>query len=168
MTDAWAERVTGVATGTKWRRRDGMTMYEDVLVATDGSDGVEAAVREAVDLADLSGARLHALYVVDDRHYNALPDSAWFTLEEAMEGEGEAAVAAVRERAEAAGVPVSTAVIRGVPHEEILAYADDPGVDAVVMGTHGRSGLDHVLLGSVTEKVIRRADVPVLVVRIED
>lgn len=143
-------------------------MYDAVLVATDGSAGVSKAIEEAIDIASLADARLHSLYVIDTRHYSTLPDTAWFTLEEAMEEEGEAAVDAVRERAEAANVPVSTAVARGVPHEEILAYADEAEVDLVVMGTHGRSGLDHILLGSVTEKVIRRADMPVLVVRIDD
>lgn len=143
-------------------------MYEEVLIATDGSEEVAAAVEEAIRLADVSGARLHPLYVIDTRQYGTIPDSSWFTLEEAMEKEGSMAIEAVESQAEATGVPVTSAVTRGVPHEEILAYVADNDIDAVVMGTHGRSGLDHLLLGSVTEKVIRQAEVPVLVVRLTD
>jgi nucleotide-binding universal stress UspA family protein len=55
-----------------------------------------------------------------------------------------------------------TLVISGVPHEEIIRQADNVGADVIVMGTHGRSGLDHVLFGSTTEKVIRKSTIPVL------
>ncbi|AAV47178.1 universal stress protein [Haloarcula marismortui ATCC 43049] len=54
----------------------------------------------------------------------------------------------------------------GDPYEEIIDYAETAGVDMIVMGTHGRSGLDRFLLGSVTEKVVRTADAPVLTVRL--
>jgi nucleotide-binding universal stress UspA family protein len=56
----------------------------------------------------------------------------------------------------------------GDPYEEIIDYAETEGVDMIVMGTHGRSGLDRFLLGSVTEKVVRTADAPVLTVRLSD
>ena len=56
----------------------------------------------------------------------------------------------------------------GAPHTAILEYAGEAGVDAIVMGTHGRSGLDCYLLGSVTERVVRTADAPVLTVRMEE
>ena len=55
-----------------------------------------------------------------------------------------------------------TMVISGVPHEEIISQAENVGADVIVMGTHGRSGLDHVLFGSTTEKVIRKSNIPVL------
>jgi len=60
---------------------------------------------------------------------------------------------------------VTTAVERGIPHETVLEYAVANDVDLVVMGTHCRTGLDRVLLGSVAERVVRRSPVPVLVVR---
>jgi len=53
----------------------------------------------------------------------------------------------------------------GEPYESVLDYADEHDIDIIVMGTHGRTGLDHHLLGSVTEKVVRTSDVPVLTVR---
>ena len=141
-------------------------MYERILVPTDGDEGMAAAVEEALDLAALTGGILHALYVVDTRDYNTLSDSKWFTIEEALAEEGRRALDAIRGRAESVGVPLETVIERGVPHDEILAYVDAHDIDLVVMGTHGRSGVDRFLLGSVAERVVRAADVPVLVVRI--
>ena len=61
-----------------------------------------------------------------------------------------------------------TAVRRGDPHETIIEYADDVDADVIVMGTHGRTGLDRRVLGSVTERTVRLSDVPVLTVRADD
>jgi len=72
--------------------------------------------------------------------------------------------AAVLDRAERAGVPTVEAIRLGVPHRTIRKYADAEGVDLVVMGTHGRTGVEHALVGSVTERVVRTLDVPVLTV----
>jgi nucleotide-binding universal stress UspA family protein len=57
-------------------------------------------------------------------------------------------------------------MVHGTPHTAILDYAEEHGVDLVVMGTHGRRGFDRFLLGSVTEKVVRTASVPVMTVRV--
>jgi nucleotide-binding universal stress UspA family protein len=62
-------------------------------------------------------------------------------------------------------VPTERVVREGIPHAAVLDYVDDSSVDLVVMGTHGRTGLDHYLVGSVTERVVRNAPVPVLTVR---
>ena len=68
------------------------------------------------------------------------------------------------DRAERAGVPTVEAIRLGVPHRVIREYAEEEGVDLVVMGTHGRTGIEHALVGSVTERVVRTLDVPVLTV----
>jgi nucleotide-binding universal stress UspA family protein len=151
--------------GTPGKRR---RMYDRILVPTDGSDGVEAVLDEAIELAELTGATLHGLYVVDARDYSTLPEAKWLSIAEELESAGERALETVTERAEAAGVDVETTIERGVPHEQILEVASANGADLVAMGTHGRSGLNRFLLGSVTEKVVRGADVPVLVVRIQE
>ncbi|MFB6073856.1 MAG: universal stress protein [Haloarculaceae archaeon] len=143
-------------------------MYRNVLIPTDGSDAALAAIEEGVGLARLAGATVHGLYVVDTRDYNTLPESKWISQVEDLEAEGEAATDDVREAAADAGVEAVTSVSRGVPHEEILRYVADNDVDLIVMATHGRTGLDRFLLGSVTEKIIRRAPVPVHVVRVPD
>jgi nucleotide-binding universal stress UspA family protein len=62
---------------------------------------------------------------------------------------------------------VTRSVIRGTPFVEIVRYAREQNVDLIVMGTHGRTGLEHALIGSVTEKVVRKAPCPVLTVRPE-
>ncbi|WP_134671527.1 universal stress protein [Halorussus marinus] len=139
-------------------------MYERILIPTDGSDAVDPAVERAIDLASTYDAELHAVNVVNlaslstEIHTPAVIES--------FEEQGEVAVEAIAERAADAGVEdVATEVIHGTPQRTILDYADDHDVDMIVMGTHGRSGLNRYLLGSVTEKVVRTADVPVLTVR---
>ncbi|MFC6836669.1 universal stress protein [Halomarina ordinaria] len=142
-------------------------MYDSILVPTDGSDHAEAAVDEALDLAAETGATLHVLYVLDVRELSTLPEEQWLSVEEALDDVGDRAVGRVEERAEEVGVSVTTAVEPGIPSETIVDYAGDNDVDLVVMSTHGRTGLSHLLLGSVAEKVVRRSPVPVLVVRPE-
>lgn len=137
--------------------------YERLLVPVDGSDAAMVALGEALSLAQRVNATIHALYAVDPAHYHG------FTTEDlvlaALEREGEAALADVRERCQTHDVPAETTLERGHPGDVILDYADTEGMDLVVMATHGRRGLDRFLLGSVTEHVIRHATVPVLTVR---
>ncbi|MFB6124115.1 MAG: universal stress protein [Haloferacaceae archaeon] len=139
-------------------------MYDDILVPTDGSDASEEAITHAVDVASKYDARLHALYVVDAGSYATLEAGTEMVLN-ALQEEGEQAVRRVEAAADEAGVEVRTTVVTGTAFREILDYVDENGVDLVVMGTHGRKGLDRYLLGSVTERVVRSADVPVLTVR---
>ncbi|MFC6838508.1 universal stress protein [Halomarina ordinaria] len=139
-------------------------MYETILVPTDGSAGAGAATDLAVDLARQYDAAVRALFVVDT---TALPaDAAAAYVDDALEEIGEEATAAVRDRAEAAGVTVAaTDIGYGAPHRQILEYAEDNGVDLIVIGTHGRRGIDRLLMGSVAEKVVRLSPVPVLTTR---
>jgi nucleotide-binding universal stress UspA family protein len=133
--------------------------YERLLVPVDGSDTSMVAVDEAVALAERLDASIHGLYVVDLGAYHG------FTTEdvaiEALEQDGEAALADVEDRCKRHGVPIET----GHPGEAIVDYATEEGMDCIVMATHGRRGLGHYLLGSVTERVVRHAEVPVLTVR---
>ena len=140
-------------------------MYDRILLPTDGSDASSRAVEQAVGLARETGAGLHVLFVLEDVPH--APE----TMDDAVEGQlreiGEAAIEEIEERAEAAGVDLVTEMREGVPHETILEYAEEADVNAIAMGTHGRSGLDRYLLGSVAERVVRSAEVPVLTVRME-
>lgn len=140
-------------------------MYEDILLPTDGSDAVERAVEEALHLAELAGGRLHVLYVVDTSAAGGVPEAEAMALREMLEQSGREAIAAVETAAADRDVPVSTVLRGGSAHREIVAYADEADVDLIVMSTHGRAGLDRLLLGSVTERVIRQATRPVLVTR---
>ena len=139
-------------------------MYDRILLPTDGSGGTDRAVGEAIDLAAETGAELHVLFVVEELPY--APEMTEDRLKTHLRGIGEEATETIRERAEEAGVTAQTAIEDGTPHLEILNYVDREMIDLVVMSTHGRNGLDKYLLGSVTERVVRSADVPVLTVRV--
>jgi nucleotide-binding universal stress UspA family protein len=138
-------------------------MYGTNLVPTDGSAGASAALDEAVALAEQFDATVHSLYVVDVTAIDA--ETGVVDLAESLERTGEQVTETAVTRAEDAGVEATGTVVTGTPHRAILEYVDDHDVDLVVMGTHGRTGLERYLLGSVTEKVVRTADVPVLTIR---
>lgn len=144
-----------------------MGMYERILVPTDGSEGVKRAVIHALDLAQNHGATVHAVYVVNTAGFTGLPmESSWEGIDEMLRTDAEAALETIRELADARDVPVETRVLEGSPHREIVRYAEQEGCDLVVMGTHGRGGIDRLLLGSVAEKVVRASNVPVMTVRV--
>lgn len=144
-----------------------MGLYERILVPTDGSDGVERALRHAVDLAVEHGATVHALYVVNSASYAGMPmESSWEGIDEMLRADAEDAVALVEALGDDYEVPVETAILDGSPSKEIVRYAETEGCDLIVMGTHGRGGIDRLLLGSVAEKVVRGSSVPVLTVRV--
>lgn len=139
-------------------------MYDRILLPTDGSEQAAGAAERAFDLAKNYDAELHVLFVVDSSAFASEVDATLVTDE--LEGYGTQTLNDVVERAEDAGVSnVESAIYFGTTHEEILAYAEKIDADLVVMGTHGRRGLDRYLLGSVTERVVRLSDVPVLTVR---
>ncbi|WP_115865499.1 universal stress protein [Halorussus litoreus] len=141
-------------------------MYDRILLPTDGSDQ-PAVVSQALNLAELADATVHALYVVDEKALNYQPsESGREETRSARHEEGEAATESIVEAAAERGVEVVTAIEEGSPAETIVAYAEDEAADVVVMGTHGRSGVDRYVLGSVTEQVIRKSEVPVLTVNL--
>ena len=134
-----------------------------VLVATDGSEVSLRAGEYAARLADGLGAKLFALYVVDEHlafhagiHYGELV--AQFS------EEGREATDKVRARAEEAGVEYEELIVFGRPELSILAVAEEVDADPIVLGTEGMSGLEHALIGSVSEEVLRHANRTVLVV----
>lgn len=141
-------------------------MYETILLPTDGSRDVDEVVEHALNVASMADATVHTVYVIEaGKARGAHPDDE--TVEEARDA-GEAAVDEVEALGEKRDVPVTTAVLEGSAAEAILDYADRVDVDLIVMGTHGRSGLDRFLVGSVAERVIRTSDVPVMTVRLTD
>lgn len=144
-------------------------MYDTVLLPTDGSDGTAAAAEHAESLARAYDATVHVLAVADERNRFESP-SAGLAADAWTEGERAHAEAAADQTV--ATLPddaaIERAVVEGIPHEAIVSYVEDADVDVVVMGTHGRTGIDHYLVGSVTEKVVRTSPAPVLTVRLED
>lgn len=140
-------------------------MYDSILVPTDGSETAEVAVQHAVDHAKRYDANLHTLYVVEEP---PMDEGTAPEVLESLESTGERAIQAVIDAADDAGVgTVEGMVAEGAPHRAILDYVDQNDIDLVVIGTHGRTGLNRYLLGSVTEKVVRSTPVPVLTVGME-
>ena len=140
-------------------------MYDRILLPTDGSDGTQSAIDHAIELAEYTGATLHILYVVDTSVAAAVPEAQTYTISEIFEEAGSQVLDAVRDQATERGVPVETAIRHGSAHTEILAAADESNAEIIVMGTHGRTGINRMLLGSVADRVIRHASQPVLVKR---
>ncbi|WP_265107881.1 universal stress protein [Halosolutus halophilus] len=132
-------------------------MYDDILVPTDGRDNTERAIDEAVELATVHGATLHALYVINSAEIAPGIDF------EDLEPIGEEAVEYVAARAREAGVDdVRTTVTHGLRHQAILDHADETGADLIVMGRN--RGLERFLRKSVSDQVATEASIPVLVV----
>ncbi len=145
-------------------------MYEKILIATDGSEPSRKAEAHGLALAKILGAAVTILYVVEIAHYpRVAPGSAPEVVEERIKihkKAGEEIVGKVVEKGKEMGVEVHPVVVVGHPANEIIEHAR--GHDIVVMGTLGLSGLSHLLMGSVAEKVVRHAPVPVLVIRSEE
>lgn len=142
-------------------------MFDEILVPTDGSEAAEEAIETAIAVAEAFDARVHALYAISLQPYYPLE----LTMErvvDVLEREGEEATGKVATAAEAAGLDHETEVTRGMPHQTITKYVDAHDIDLIVMATHGRTGLDRTLLGSVTERVLRSSSVPVLAVTVAE
>lgn len=138
------------------------TGYSDILIATDGTAGSNDATLHAISLARQYDALLHTLYVVDSKYdTNAAVQSA-------LERDGKRAIAEVCVKAAALGVSTEASVLTGVPSEEIMRYTDDENIGLLVLGTHGRTGIDRFVMGSVAERLIRSVHTPVLTVKSTD
>jgi len=146
-------------------------MYENILLATDGTVASENATAHAIGLASLHDAMLHTLFVVDSDVYSAYSGDEYVDEREGpehgLEEVGEDALAAVRKRAANHGVEVFEEIRHGHPHEEIVDYADENDIDLIVLGTRRHSKEYRSLLGSVTDRVVRLADQAVTVVKTE-
>lgn len=152
-------------------------MYKKILVPTDGSDRARLAGEQAISIATQFDATLSALYVVDERAFRMAGgnltaateptgvDADVPSEETAVRERGEEAIETIRTLAKEATLDFESDVVLGIPSEAILEYADETDVDLIVMGTHGRTGFKRYVLGSVTERVVRLSDVPVLTVR---
>jgi len=141
-------------------------MFDKVLFPTDGSDGAAAVFEHVLDVAEAHDATVHVLNVADTTRESVTQIRGQVI--DALEQAGVRIVQETAERASDRGVPTVTEVMQGEPYRTIVDYADTYDIDLVIMPTHGRRGLERFLLGSTTERVVRRSDVPVLTVRPDD
>lgn len=142
-------------------------MFETVIIATDGSQSAQRAVRLALDFAGRFDAAVHALYVIDTGELDETPAAVRTDLEDALDAAGGEALSYVEEHAAetASDRDVVTAVRQGDPADEIIDYAEAYDADVIATGTRGRHGEHAFLLGSVAETIVRESPIPVLTVR---
>ena len=146
-----------------------MSEIKRLLVPTDFSATSDRAVSYAIEMAARLGTSVHLMHVVGERSDASLyPDGHFIelaTLRHRMIEDAETQLAGLAARFVGAGVVVTTHVMFGNPASSVVQQALLRGMDLIIIGTHGRSGVAHLLLGSVAEQVARTAPCPVLMVR---
>lgn len=144
-------------------------MFKHILIPVDGSPTAAMAADKAIGLARAFGSEVTAIYVIDPYPFAGIGTDVAYSQAQylsAATAESGEALAAVRQAFERAGLQVNTSVIEGhAVYQSILDTARSAGADLIVMGSHGRRGLEKLVLGSVTQRVVSHAHVPVLVVR---
>jgi nucleotide-binding universal stress UspA family protein len=145
-------------------------MYARILVGIDGSDPSVLALDEAVRLAKEQGSKLRILHVVDEGLVVSpnVPSANLGESEPARLEQGRSILESARDRARKAGIEPETVLLEEMTHQpgrHLVDQAAEWSADLIVCGTHGRSGVRRLLLGSDSEYVARHAPVPVLLVR---
>ena len=147
-------------------------MYKNILIATDGSTLADKAVAHGLGLAKALGSKVTAVIVEAPFSVYDVPESRMRQMPEAFAQHAETVkrhaskvLGEIADAAKKAGVPCDTVQVEHEqPYEAIIKTAKDKGCDAIVMASHGRSGISAVLLGSVTNKVLTHTAIPVVVV----
>ena len=139
-----------------------------ILFPTDFSEGSLNAFPYAVDLARTYGARLYMFHAI----YDVVTASGWYVPHISFDEMYKDVESSARKELERFGLEekrklkdVEHIIVKGVPYEEILKFAKENSIDLIVIGTHGRKGLDRALFGSTAERVVRNSTCPVLTVR---
>jgi nucleotide-binding universal stress UspA family protein len=148
-----------------------MKSFSTVLVAVDFSDSSDNAFRMALAMAKSFSAQLLVLHVINepvDLRGFYVPHISFEKLEEEIEEGAQKMMESFCRRNMADFNNYDCSIVAGLPYEQIIAQAEEKSADLIVLGTHGRTGLDHVLFGSTAEKVVRKSKIPVLTVRLEE
>jgi len=145
-----------------------MIAIKTILVPTDFSDYSKVSLPLAVDLAKKYGAKLVVLHVFDEELFAPIFFEAGGKAEEyfiRIRNDFDAAVEQFLDGIDTESIEVESHLANGTPFVEVIRFAREKGIDLIIMGTHGKSGLAHALLGGVAEKVVRKSPCPVMVVR---
>ena len=146
-----------------------MLALKTVLVPTDFSDASESALRYGKAMAEAFGASLHVVHVMEDLLAHAWAAEVYVSsmpqLRDEIEKESRQRLETLLGEGDRTKFRAEIALLAGNPFLEIIRYAKAHDVDLIVMGTHGRGPIAHMLLGSVAEKVVRKSPCPVLTVR---
>ena len=143
-------------------------MYQALMVPLDGSEFGRHAIPWALAIAEPAGARVDLVHVLTPPYDLGMAESDKLVLAEAIDSQRTATEQRLEDLANrlrvGTGVRFSSAVVEGHTADALLRYADENAIDLIVTGTHGRGGVQHLLMGSVAERVVRTAPCPVLTV----
>jgi nucleotide-binding universal stress UspA family protein len=151
----------------------GIDTFKKIMIATDGSACSRLAADKGIEFARLSGGTVYAVHVLtnaylsamDGESYSSMGMNPWESLKEEFQKKGQEAIDYIKDRGEMKGVNVESVLLEGNPSEELIRYAEEKNMDIVIMGTLGKTGVDRLLLGSVTGNLVRHSKVPVMVVK---
>ena len=136
-----------------------------VLFPTDFSEYSLHALKKAVEVAKENNAKLYLIHVIEEPQYWYVEGHIYYhQFAKEMGIEVSARIEKIKEEY-CGNLDVETTILRGIPYYEIVKYASDKKIDLIIIGTHGRSGLEHILMGSTTEKVVRKSSCMVLVIK---
>jgi nucleotide-binding universal stress UspA family protein len=140
-----------------------------ILFPTDFSEGSSQALQHAVDLTKKYGAKLYVVHVI----YDVAKGTGWYVPHVSMDQMYKDIQEGAQKELEKFGVAelselknIERTVLTGVPHEEVMNFAKKNKIDLIIMGTHGRKGIDRILFGSTAAQIVRFAPCPVLTVRL--
>jgi nucleotide-binding universal stress UspA family protein len=143
-----------------------MPVFTNILVAMDGSEASQRAMSQAVDLAKLCNAKLHTIYVVETGLFSSLPmEGTVEIMYSVLEKEGEEVMERAKKYASEKGITLITHLKQGHAGSEILALAEEEKSDLIIVGSHGKSNTDRLLIGSVSTFVVTHSTVTTMVVR---
>lgn len=155
----------------------GIVNFKKIMIATDGSECSKIAVNEGIRLAKLTGGTIYAVHVVPIAYLSSINEDSFSSvnlapywesipsIQEAWVKQGQQAVNYIKDFGDMKGIIVKNVLLEGDPANELIRYAEEEKIDIVIMGTHGNTGLNRLLLGSVAGNVVRHSKVPVMVVR---
>ncbi len=147
-----------------------MKKIATIMTAIDFSDSSDNAFQMALSMAQSFSARLLILHVINepvDLRGFYVPHISFEKLEEEIEAGAQKMMESFCRKNIVDFDNFESFIVAGLPHEQIIGQAEEKAADMIVLGTNGRTGLDHILFGSTAEKVVRRSAVPVLTVRLE-
>lgn len=146
-----------------------MFKFRKILVPTDFSEQCVVSLNYAKELAQSTGAELHIIHVIEHTVYPAdigIAQASFIDLEMELNTKSFSQLEKLKEDLSKENVSAIITVKTGRPSDQIIEYAFNEQIDLICIATHGRSGFEHLLFGSTTEKVLRKAPCPVLAVRI--
>lgn len=141
-------------------------LFANILVALDGSPAGHVALERAMDMARTGTAKLHAVYVVETGLFSSVPaDNTVEIMYNVLKREGESVLDKARTEAAAHGITLTTHLKFGHAGSEILALAESAKADLIIVGSHGKSKADRLLIGSVSTFIVTHSTVSTMVVR---